>query len=118
MRHRRDIAKLGRPTDQRMAMLKNMVTQLLLHGKVTTTTARAVATKRMAEKTITSAKAGDLAAMRQARTIINNKDAFKKLFEEIVPKYKERNGGYLRVIKLPPRRGDAAEMALLTFVED
>ena len=118
MRHRRDIAKLGRPTDQRMAMLKNMVTQLMLHGKITTSSARAVATKRMAEKTITSAKAGDLAAMRRARAIISDKDAFKKLFAEIAPKYKDRNGGCLRVIKLPPRRGDAAEMALLTFVED
>ena len=118
MRHRRKIKKIGRPTNERMALLKNQVTQLFLHGKLTTTEAKARATKRLAEKTITRARKGDLQAMREARKIVNDRVAFKKLFEEIAPANKDRNGGYLRMIKLPPRRGDATPMAMLTLVED
>jgi len=118
MRHGKKIKKLGRPTDQRMALLKNQVTQIFLHGKITTTEAKARAAKRMAEKTITIARADTLAAKKQVRKIVNDKDAFKRLFEEIAPSFKERKGGYLRLIKLPPRQGDAAPMAIVKLVEE
>jgi large subunit ribosomal protein L17 len=118
MRHRMKNKKLGKPTDQRLAMLKTQVTQLFLHGKLETTEARARATKRLAEKTITIARRGDLQAMRLCRKVVSDRDAFKRLFEEIAPAYKERKGGYLRLLKLPPRHGDAAPMAIITMVED
>lgn len=118
MRHRKANKKLGRPTDQRIALLKNQVTQLLLHGKITTTEAKARATKRLAEKTITIARTGDLHAMRQAREVVNDADAFKKLFAEIAPRFKDRPGGYVRMVKLPPRRGDATPMAMIMLAED
>ena len=118
MRHRRGNKKVGRPTDQRMAMLKTMATQLFLHGKLVTTEAKARALKPYAEKAITRARPGDLNAMKEARKIVSDSVAFKKLFTDIVPSYKDRPGGYLRLVKLPPRRGDAAPMAIVTFVED
>lgn len=117
MRHRKKLKKLARPTDQRMALLKNQTTNLFLNGKLTTTEAKARATKRMAEKTLTTARKNDLNAKRRVRRVINNKEAFKKVFSHYVPKYADRNGGYISLVKLPPRRGDAAEMALLTFVD-
>jgi len=118
MRHRKANKKIGRPTNERMALLRNQVTQLLLHDKITTTEAKARATKRLAEKTITIARAGDLQAMRQARKVVNNADAFKKLFAVIGPRFKDRNGGYVRMVKLPPRRGDATPMACIMLAED
>lgn len=118
MRHRRGNKKLGRPTDQRIALLKNQVTQLFLHGSITTTEAKARATKRLAEKTITIARPGDLNAMRQARKVVNNATAFKKLFAEIAPSFKDRNGGYVRMVKLPPRRGDATPMAMISLASE
>jgi len=117
MRHRRKIKKLGRPTDHRVAMLKNQVTDLFLHGKIKTTEAKAKAAKRMAERTLTTARKEDLSAKRTVRKTVNNKEAFKKIFEEYVPKYKDHPGGYLSIVKLPPRRGDSAGMALLSFVD-
>jgi len=111
------IKRLGRPTDQRMALLKNQVTRLFLYGKIETTEDKARATKRLAEKTLTTAKANDLHAKKQVRVIVNDKTAFKKIFEEYVPKYAERKGGYISIVKLPPRRGDGAGMAILSFVE-
>ncbi len=117
MRHSRGNKKLGRPTDQRLALIKNQVTKLFLHGKLTTTEEKAKATRRIAEKTLTTALANDLEAKRRVRLVINDKVAFKKIFEEYVPKYANRKGGYLSIVKLPPRRGDAADMAILTFVE-
>ena len=116
MRHKMKIKKLNKPTDQRMAMLNNQVTNLFLNGKLTTTETRARATKRLAEKTLTTAKKNDLSAKREVRRTINNADAFKKIFSEYVPKYAGRPGGYISLVKLPPRRGDASDMALLTFV--
>lgn len=116
MRHKVDINKLGKPTNQRIAMLKGLVTQLFLHGKIKTTEARAKATKRIAERTLTTAKKNDLTAKRTVRKTVNDKVAFKKIFEEYVPRYAETPGGYLSIVKLPPRRGDASAMALLTFV--
>ncbi|QSX07461.1 50S ribosomal protein L17 [Alkalibacter rhizosphaerae] len=108
--------KLGRPTDQRRAMLRNLVTALLDNGKLETTITRAKETGRIAEKMITLGKRGDLHARRQALAYINSEAVVAKLFDEIAPKYKERNGGYTRIYKLGQRRGDAAEAALIELV--
>lgn len=108
--------KLGKPTDQRVAMLRAMVTYLLENGQIKTTHARAKEVAPLAEKMITLAKKNDLAAYRQALAFITKEDVAKKLFDEIGPKYAERNGGYTRVLKMGPRRGDAAEMALIELV--
>lgn len=110
------LRKLGRPTDQRKAMLRNLVTSLLREGKITTTDARAKETKRMAEKMITLAKKGDLHARRQVLSYVYDETVVKNLFDEIAPKYAERNGGYTRALKLGPRRGDAAELVILELV--
>ncbi len=110
------LRKLGRPTDHRKAMLRNQVTSLLRNGRIETTLHKAKETQRMAERMITLGKRGDLHARRQALAYIYDKEVVKELFEEIAPKYAERNGGYTRVLKLGPRRGDAAEMAILELV--
>ena len=110
------LRKLGRPTDQRDAMLRNLVTSLLRSGKIETTVTRAKETKRMAEKMITLGKRGDLHARRQALAYIYDEEVVRKLFDEIAPKYAERNGGYTRVLKVGPRRGDGAEIAILELV--
>ncbi len=108
--------KLGRPTDHRIAMLRGQVTALLEHGRLETTLARAKETSSMAEKMITLGKDGTLHARRQALSYITRKDVVFKLFDEIAPQYKERNGGYTRVLKTGPRRGDGAEMAIVELV--
>ncbi|NLY66308.1 MAG: 50S ribosomal protein L17 [Tissierellia bacterium] len=110
------LRKLGRTTDHRKAMLRNQVTSLLRDGRIETTLAKAKETKRMADKMITLGKRGDLHARRQALAYIYDEDVVKKLFDEIAPKYAERNGGYTRVLKLGPRRGDGAEMAIIELV--
>lgn len=110
------LRKLGRPTAHRKAMLRNQVTSLLRNGKLETTYTRAKETQRMAEKMITLGKRGDLHARRQALAYIYDEDVVTELFEEIAPKYAERKGGYTRVLKMGPRRGDAAEMALIELV--
>ena len=108
--------KLGRPTDQRRAMLRNLTTSFLETGKVETTYARAKEVQKLAEKMITLGKKNTLHTRRQALAFIQSEDVVKKLFDEIAPKYAERNGGYTRVIKAGPRRGDAAEVAILELV--
>lgn len=108
--------KLGRPTDQRMAMLKSLVTNFFKTGKIETTYTRAKETQSIAEKMITLAKRGDLHARRQALEFILEEDVVKKLFEETAKNYAEREGGYTRIYKLGPRRGDAAELAILELV--
>ncbi|NLN48549.1 MAG: 50S ribosomal protein L17 [Clostridiales bacterium] len=108
--------KLGRPSAQRKAMLRNLVTALLEHGKIMTTNTRAKETQSIAEKMITLGKQGNLHARRQALSYIIKEDVVKKLFDEIAPKYSDRNGGYTRVLKIAPRRGDAAEVVLLELV--
>jgi len=110
------LRKLGRPTDHRKAMLRNLVTSLLREERIETTVTRAKETKRMADKMITLAKRGDLHARRQVLAYIYDEDVVKKLFDEIGPKYADRNGGYTRVLKVGPRRGDAAEMAIIELV--
>lgn len=108
--------KLGKPTDQRIAMLRAMTTYLLENGQIKTTVSRAKEVAPMAEKMITLAKKNDLPAYRQALGYITKEDVAKKLFQEIGPKYADRNGGYTRVVKIGPRRGDAAEMAIVQLV--
>ena len=108
--------KLGRPTDQRRAMLRNLTTSLLKHGKIETTVTRAKETRCLAEKMITLGKRGDLHARRQALAFVTEEDVVKELFDNIAPKYAERNGGYTRMIKMGPRRGHASEMVILELV--
>lgn len=108
--------KLGRATDHRKAMLRAMVTFLLENGKIETTVTRAKEVSAMTEKMITLGKAGDLHAKRQALAYITKESVAKKLFDEIAPSYSGRNGGYTKIIKIGPRRGDAAEMAIIQLV--
>ena len=108
--------KLGRATDCRRAMLRAMVTYLLENGKIETTVTRAKEVRAMAEKMITVAKNDDLHFKRQVFAFVTKEAVAKKLFDEIAPKYAERNGGYTRIIKIGPRRGDAAEMAIIELV--
>ena len=100
----------------RNLMLRNLVTSLLREGRIETTVTRAKETRRMAEKMITLAKRGDLHARRQALAYILDETVVTDLFENIAPKYAERNGGYTRIIKMGPRRGDCAEMAFIELV--
>ena len=108
--------KLGKPTDQRMAMLRAMTTYLLESGQIKTTVTRAKEVAPLAEKMITLAKGANLANYRRALSFPTKEDVAKKLFDEIGPKYAERNGGYTRVVRIGPRRGDGAEMAIVQLV--
>ncbi len=108
--------KLGKTSDQRRAMLRQQVTDFLDYGKMETTITRAKEIKPLAEKMITLGKKNDLAAYRQALSYITKEDVANKLFHEIAPKYADRSGGYTRVLKMGPRRGDAAEMAIIQLV--
>ncbi|MDD6673426.1 MAG: 50S ribosomal protein L17 [Eubacteriales bacterium] len=108
--------KLGRPTDHRQAMLRGLVTYLLENGKIETTVTRAKEVRAMAERMITLGKENTLHSRRQALAYITKEDVVKKLFDEIAPKYEDKNGGYTRIIKTGPRRGDAAEMCIIELV--
>ena len=108
--------KLGKTSDQRRAMLRAMTTYLLENGQIKTTVSRAKEVAPMAEKMITLAKKNNLATYRQALAFITKEDVAKKLFDEIGPKYADRDGGYTRIVKIGPRRGDAAEMAIIQLV--
>ena len=108
--------KLGRATDSRKAMLRAMVTYLLENGKMKTTLPRALEVRSMAEKIITLGKTNTLHSKRQAMAYLTKEDVCKKLFDEISPKYNDRKGGYVRIIKMGPRRGDAAKMALIQLI--
>ena len=108
--------KLGRPTDQRRAMLRNLVTSFLKNGKMETTVTRAKETRALAEKMISLAKRGDLHARRQVLAFVTEEEVVKNLFDNIAPKYAERNGGYTRMYKIGPRRGDGAELVILELV--
>ncbi len=114
MAHQR---KLGRPTDQRIAMLRSMTTSFLEAGRIETTLTRAKEVQKLAEKMVTLGKTNTLHTKRQALSFITKRDVVTKLFDEIAPKFAERKGGYTRVIKIGPRRGDAAEMAILELVD-
>ena len=108
--------KLGRTSDHRTAMLRAMVTFLLENGKIETTVTRAKEVRAMTEKYITLAKTDSLTSKRQAMAFITKEDVVKKLYNEIAPKYKEVAGGYTRITKIGPRRGDAAEMAIIELI--
>ena len=108
--------KLGKPTDARMAMLRQQTTDLLNYGQLKTTVTRAKEIAPLAEKMISLAKQNDLASYRQALSFLTQEDVAKKLFDQIGPKYADRNGGYTRVVRAGFRRGDAAEVAIVELV--
>ena len=108
--------KLGRPTAHRQAMLRGMVTALLDNGSIETTLTRAKEVRSLTEKMITLGKKNTLAAKRAAMAFVTKEDVTHKLFSEIAPKYTTRNGGYTRIAKLGPRRGDGAEMAIIELI--
>ena len=108
--------KLGRTSDHRNAMLRAMVTFLLENGKIETTVTRAKEVRAMTEKMITLGKENTLHAKRQVFGYVTKEGVSKKLFDEIAPKYADKNGGYTRIVKIGPRRGDAAEMAIIELV--
>ena len=109
--------KLGKTTSQRMAMLRQQVTDFLDKGRMETTISRAKEIKPLAEKMITLGKKGDLAAYRQALSFITREDVANRLFKELAPSYAERNGGYTRITRTGVRRGDAAETAVIELVK-
>ncbi len=113
MRHRCRVHKLGKPADQRKALLRALSTQLIRHGRVTTTKARAKAVRSQVEKMITLAKDGSLASRRQALGYLYDKQLVHALFDQVSDRYGDRNGGYTRIIRTIRRRGDNAEMAII-----
>ncbi len=118
MRHKSAGRRLGRTTSHRVAMFRNMVTSFLDHEKITTTDAKAKEIRSIAEKMITLGKKGDLDAMRQSASYIRVKKVVTKLFAAIAPRYKERAGGYTRIIKLGLRPGDNAPLSVIELVEE
>ena len=118
MRHGYQQKKFGRPTAHREAMLRNMVTSLLKHEKITTTDTKAKELRKLAEKMITLGKRGDLHARRQALAVIRERDVVEKVFGELSERYRERQGGYTRIIKGGFRAGDNAPESIIEFVND
>jgi large subunit ribosomal protein L17 len=118
MRHAKTGRRLGRKTSHREAMFRNMVTSFLNHEKITTTDAKAKEIRIVAEKMITLGKRGDLHALRQAASFIREKSVVTKLFATIAPRYKDRPGGYTRIVKLGIRQGDTAPVSLIELVEE
>ena len=114
--HRVAGRKLSRYRDQRVALLRGLTVQLILHERITTTLAKAKETRVVTEKLITHGKKGTLHHRRLAMAQVPNKDVVKKVFDEVAPRYAERPGGYTRIIKLGPRQGDAALMAMIELV--
>ena len=123
--------KLGRTSSQRKAMLRDLTTDLLINGRITTTEARAKEVRKTTDKMITLGKRGDLAARRQAAAFVRNEVAdviedgdnvkvqsdLQKLFDDVAPRFAERNGGYTRILKTVQRRGDAAQLVILELVD-
>lgn len=118
MRHRVAGRKFDLPTDQRLALLRGLVRSLLVHEKIETTETRAKDARMIAEKVITTAKVNTVHARRQARKVLNDETLVKKLFDEIIPKLSERQGGYTRMTKIGFRRGDAAPMVKLELTTE
>lgn len=116
MRHSRRVPKLGKPADQRKALLRALTTQLIQNGQLKTTKARAKAVRSEAERMITLAKEGSLAARRRAMGYMYDKQLVHALFAEAPSRYGDRNGGYTRILRTVPRRGDNAEMAIIELV--
>ncbi|MCX7822698.1 MAG: 50S ribosomal protein L17 [Syntrophobacterales bacterium] len=117
MRHRVAGRKLGRKTEHRLAMFRNMVTSLLDHERIVTTVAKAKEIRKFAEQMITLGKRGDLHARRQALAFVRNKRVVHKLFADVAPRYAQRKGGYTRIVKMGFRRGDGAPMCLIELVK-
>ena len=117
MRHLKRTAKLGRTSEHRNAMLANLVCSLIKHKRVTTTLAKAKAARSVAEKLVTLGKSGTVHDRRLAVARLHQEDAAKILFKDIAPVYKERNGGYTRIVKLGQRQGDASQQAILEWVD-
>ncbi|WP_017303367.1 50S ribosomal protein L17 [Spirulina subsalsa] len=113
MRHRCRVPQLGRPADQRKALLRSLTTELIRHGQITTTKARAKAVRSKADEMITLAKDGSLAARRQAMSYLYDKQLVHALFASAKERYGDRNGGYTRVLRTKRRRGDNAEIAII-----
>lgn len=118
MRHQVGGRKLNRRSQHREAMLQNLVADLITYGRISTTVAKAKEARGFAEEIITSAKEPTLAARRRAIALLTNQGVVRKLFDEVAPRYRERPGGYTRIVRLMPRAGDAAPMALLELVEE
>jgi large subunit ribosomal protein L17 len=117
MRHRVGMKKLGRPTGHRLALIRNLMTDLIRHERLQTTEPKANELRREVEKLIGTARAGDLHARRLVAAKLYDQEVLKKLFAEIVPRYQSRPGGFTRTVKLMPRRGDGAPMAQIELVE-
>lgn len=116
MRHRRRVAQLGLPADQRKALLRSLATELIRHGQIKTTKARAKALRKEVDKMVTLAKDGSLAARRQAIGYLYDKQLVHALFDGAQERYGDRNGGYTRIVRTMRRRGDNAEMAIVELV--
>ena len=117
MRHRKDHRKLSRTASHRRAVLRNLVTSLFLHERIETSVAKAKEARRVAERMITFAKRGDLAARRHVARFVTRPDVTHKLFATVAPWYAERQGGYTRIVRIGPRLGDAGETAYLELVK-
>ena len=117
MRHQRAGKKLGRDSAHRRALYANLAGALIEHGRIKTTQAKAKAVKPLAEQMITLGRRGDLAARRNAVSILRSKEIVHHLFDEVAPRFADRPGGYTRIVKLGPRQGDAADMVYLEFVD-
>lgn len=117
MRHRVAMRKLGRPTGHRLSLIRNLMTDLLRHERLQTTAPKAAELRREVEKLIGTARAGDLHARRQVAAKLYDTEIVKKLFDDIVPRYQTRPGGFTRTTKLLPRRGDGAPMAQIELVQ-
>mmetsp|Transcript_2189 Transcript_2189/g.3383 ORF Transcript_2189/g.3383 Transcript_2189/m.3383 type:complete len:169 (+) Transcript_2189:38-544(+) len=116
MRHRKKLAKLGKPADQRKALLRALTTEVIRHGRIKTTAVRAKAVRKHVDHMIQLGKRGDLHARRQAMAWVYDKDLVHSLFEAAPERYAERNGGYTRVLRTMPRQGDNAKMAIIELV--
>jgi large subunit ribosomal protein L17 len=117
MRHQKKTIKLGRTAAHRKALLANQVCSLIAHQRIKTTLAKAKAVRPLAEKMVTFGKNGSLHARRMALSMLRQKDAVKKLFDEIAPRSADRNGGYTRIVKLGQRKSDSASMAFIEWVD-
>jgi large subunit ribosomal protein L17 len=117
MRHARSGKKLGRDSSHRKALYANLAGSLIEHGRIKTTEAKSKAVKPLAEQMITLGRRGDLAARRQASSVLRSKDVVHVLFAEVAPRFADRPGGYTRIVKLGPRQGDAADMVYLELVD-
>ena|SRR5688572_1464773 len=116
MRHRVGMRKLSRPTGHRLSLLRNLMTSLIRHERLQTTAPKASELRREVEKLIGTARANDLHARRLAAARLYDREVLKKLFDEIVPRYQDRPGGFTRMVRLQPRKGDGAPMALIELI--